>query len=850
MFTVTHDLQAAPYTTPCERRRSSVNMTNIDDLREQWRKGCHSRQLSQETVGVDPLVGMFPFFERMSKKARLPVSFPETVVYEHAFPKGWYWLEPSSKPRPSTKKLLSLLESPLACAEDDNRTIEDDCLRTVKSKGCESSVIYDSFRRVEKGNTSGIVAQLVRRAEPDSISVEYLTLQGLTQFLLNLPDQGIISRFIPPKGPRNEVVVATWTPTKILVTRRRNTNHLDDKEVPPADRADTTRASCSEPIFSSDILKALLGKIVGALVGEIEVIIEKRRVIEFEAHFKVDRQSKIWLLWVNKCSLIRQPLLLSALSAGGKFSPGDPTVSKSLGLSVLSNYHMDKKRRNNKSAVRCDSPLMDVGRQTSDASRLERSCSELPDLDSSDKVQDAGPSVTEEVTVKEKKKKKLSTQGRLRSRLKRDLRELEVVVDDRSFRLALSRGSAADQEDAACELAHTVPPNSPMDPKDSTTLSRSPKSLSKSPTVASTPSASAESAEAVPHDAIFDILAGHVYKPPERYVLQKNDPQNNYNRYTPAGSRRIAKSRSYLREQREFMHTLKDISGVLLKGSPREYGTVSHEVAEVEAQSSRTKQNVAHRMEMSGGCAQMTPVPSPQCSVHSAGDISVTNRERERLQLVDKLDKEKRDHYLRIRSLTHSVCEALVEIEYLAYSNVLSRAATPQFLFLLPKGCPAINSTDAFEIERAPVSASHKGDYSLRIKGNPSLLAVQHIMHTVKERAFSSLRKTELAVLLRDMDAPTLQSLVYHRLPGKGKKRALRNPMKDAKKGVESARLFALKQTMINYVVPERAMPAHTSAEAAAERDAFGSGNDSNSSDSSDGLQDSPRWAEWSLSLT
>ena len=318
----------------------------VDSVRDAWRKGCPSRQRNHETIGADPLVGMFPFFERLAKKIRLPVSFPETVVYEHCFPKGWFWFERSPKAKTlSNKKILELLDRPLANGDEEGRNMEGDFLRTIKSKGCETTVIFESLRKADKLNSSGVVAQVVKRVDADNISVDYLDEKGLSQFLLNIPDQCTLSKFVPPKGSHNEVVIATWTPAKTLVTRRRNRRHINDPDVPLRERTDVEDATCSEQIFSSDILNALLNKTVTKLISEMEKLLEKRHIVEFQAHFKVDPRSRIWLLWVSKLVMIRQPSLLRYLSSQ-KLIPFDPTVSRNLGLAPLENYHIDPKKKN------------------------------------------------------------------------------------------------------------------------------------------------------------------------------------------------------------------------------------------------------------------------------------------------------------------------------------------------------------------------------------------------------------------------------------------------------------------------------------------------------------------------
>ena len=62
-------------------------------------------------------------------------------------------------------------------------------------------------------------------------TVEFLDLEGLNNFLYNRPKEhsnGVLQRFIEPKGTKNEMIRAVWSPKVCLLERAENIHHLHD----------------------------------------------------------------------------------------------------------------------------------------------------------------------------------------------------------------------------------------------------------------------------------------------------------------------------------------------------------------------------------------------------------------------------------------------------------------------------------------------------------------------------------------------------------------------------------------------------------------------------------------------
>lgn len=118
---------------------------------------------------------------------------------------------------------------------------------------------------------------------------------------------GIVQRFVLPKGGKNTVIKAAWSPSMCLVERRVNVHGVTDKRVPMGDRLVTFEGpehlSESMPLAPA----ALLGRKVQFLCNSVaqhvlEVTQGHCRIASMVLHFKVDEDNKLWLLF---CSSLR-----------------------------------------------------------------------------------------------------------------------------------------------------------------------------------------------------------------------------------------------------------------------------------------------------------------------------------------------------------------------------------------------------------------------------------------------------------------------------------------------------------------------------------------------------------------
>lgn len=139
-------------------------------------------------------------------------------------------------------------------------------------------------------------------------TVEGHSLNSIKEFFKGRKhSNGIVQRFVLPKGGRNTVIKAAWSPSMCLVERRVNIHRVSDKRVPMGDRLVTFEGpehlSESSPLAPA----ALLGRKVQFLCNSItqhvlEVTRGHCRIASMVLHFKVDEDNKLWLLF---CSSLR-----------------------------------------------------------------------------------------------------------------------------------------------------------------------------------------------------------------------------------------------------------------------------------------------------------------------------------------------------------------------------------------------------------------------------------------------------------------------------------------------------------------------------------------------------------------
>ena len=230
------------------------------------------------------------FFHLMWLKDELnfgpSLNIPDTIVVKYGQPTCWYFTASNGKVRKKNRQNLM------------NARIEE--VFTKNILGYDVLAMFINIYQEEDPET-GVI--------PPS-TVEYLDREGLNQFLYNRPKEtsnGILQRFIEPKGTKNELIRAVWSPKVVLVERAENIHHLHDHRYGLYERCVTMEGP--EYYYTSN---AIRGPVLGGQIQKLcescvthisEVTFAQKEVTRMVLNFKVDSRDKIWLMYTTSIRL-------------------------------------------------------------------------------------------------------------------------------------------------------------------------------------------------------------------------------------------------------------------------------------------------------------------------------------------------------------------------------------------------------------------------------------------------------------------------------------------------------------------------------------------------------------------
>jgi len=163
-----------------------------------------------------------------------------------------------------------------------------------------------------KNPTCEVVAYYISTRENDEgkemTSMEYFDDQGLHDFLFNRQKEhnGIIQKFIDPKGKSNAIIRAIWSPKLCLLEQRVNLKPINDGRYDMYERCVTYEGaehqSMNAPVRGI-YLPSRLQTICDSIVDHVmRTSSQHYRISRMVLNFKLDHNNKLWLLW---CSSMR-----------------------------------------------------------------------------------------------------------------------------------------------------------------------------------------------------------------------------------------------------------------------------------------------------------------------------------------------------------------------------------------------------------------------------------------------------------------------------------------------------------------------------------------------------------------
>lgn len=224
----------------------------------------------------------YNFLTKRNPKTMKPcrdIFVPDTVVFERNFPRGWYTTD--VKAREVMRK---------QGRELDASTIESGFKEDVPDTCPMVATYLNTREEVLDGRT---VTQT---------TVEVFNKDTIGAFLSRKDKQeGILQKFVMPKGYHNSVIKAVWSPRVCMVQRRTNKFSVFDKkraENDPFSAAVTYEGPSylsEEGTMSGNVAKEVK-KLCGHMVQHFYYT-EHKFITRMVVYFKADQRSRIWFLW-------------------------------------------------------------------------------------------------------------------------------------------------------------------------------------------------------------------------------------------------------------------------------------------------------------------------------------------------------------------------------------------------------------------------------------------------------------------------------------------------------------------------------------------------------------------------
>eukprot|EP00906_Rhabdomonas_costata_P015025 RCo021550 len=201
-------------------------------------------------------------------------------------------------------------------------------IRKRSGKELERSTILSRFCR-RKEEDCDIVASFVSHRLDEEDTVEFFDERGLTEFLMRRTNQqGLLQKFVIPKGDHNEMIQAIWSPRLCMVNKRVNRHFLSDKNRPGNDRCITYEGPThfTEEALTASAVRKKIEDVCLSVVDHFKIVEHYYQLSRMVLYFKEGRESgsghpgdnSLWLMFSSslrvdeiKFQRKKAPLLLT-----------------------------------------------------------------------------------------------------------------------------------------------------------------------------------------------------------------------------------------------------------------------------------------------------------------------------------------------------------------------------------------------------------------------------------------------------------------------------------------------------------------------------------------------------------
>lgn len=212
------------------------------------------------------------------------INIPDTIIYIFCQPAYWYFTSKSGQIKKKNRYNLT-----------SEKILE--AFLKKRPLGCDIIAYFLSANKTRKQSKAG---------KEDTV-IEYFDEQGLRAFLnRQQTSNGVLQRFVQPKGNRSSMLRSIWSPKVCLLERRINVRKLHDTRFDLYERAATyegaevnSRAAAVRGHYLPTKVQLLHESVVRHVA---EVSFHKFKINRMVLNFKVDAKDQLWLLW---CSSLR-----------------------------------------------------------------------------------------------------------------------------------------------------------------------------------------------------------------------------------------------------------------------------------------------------------------------------------------------------------------------------------------------------------------------------------------------------------------------------------------------------------------------------------------------------------------
>ena len=229
------------------------------------------------------------------------INIPDTVIFKYGQPVTWYFTASNGKIKKKNRNNLL------------NARIED--AFTKNTLGYDVVATFISMGRTTPGQTEQEPTAAVAN------TIEYMDRKDFQKFLYERweSNNGILQRFIEPKGTKNETIRAIWSPKVCLLERAENIHHLHDHRYGLYERCVTFEGPefyCVSAPLRGPVLAGQVQRVCEAVVSHVsEVTFAQSQVSRIVLNLKVDSRDKLWLLYTTSIRCAAPPSSFGAETA-------------------------------------------------------------------------------------------------------------------------------------------------------------------------------------------------------------------------------------------------------------------------------------------------------------------------------------------------------------------------------------------------------------------------------------------------------------------------------------------------------------------------------------------------------